>query len=178
MGDEIKALIDKYHLFRQGDKVGTYQTKGINKAEFMREVGERKAEILAYFDAQEKAAKEKREREEATFESIPGVKELREARHQYGEWMVAFNRMMETGSSKMPAIEHKTPEEIAALEAQYPMAVFALEAQRRANTTSNYRLATIWTDTYQAILDGKDISAVKADHDARMGEYTKSVMFD
>lgn len=50
---EIKSIIAKYELFRSGDKLGTY--KKIDRAEFVREVGGNKADILAYMEAQEKA---------------------------------------------------------------------------------------------------------------------------
>lgn len=144
----------------------------------MREVGENKAAILAYFDAEEKAAREKSEREYATFQAIPGVKEIQESRRQYADWKVEFDRMMETGSSQMPYVEHKSPDEMAALEEQYPLAVFALEAQHRACYTANLRLGSIWAKTYQDILDGQDVAAVKADHDARMDEYDRTVILD
>lgn len=172
MENEIKALIDKYSLVRRGDQIGTYNTKGIDRAAFMREVGPRKAEIMAYFKAQEQAAANLRAKWAANFESIPGVVELRTARAQRAEWQQAFNRMMTTGSSKMPAIEAPTPDELAAMEANYPMAVFALEAQSRVNSTQNDQLRSIWSATYDALCDGQDPETVKADHDARMAQFT------
>lgn len=51
--EEIKAIIAKYELFRSGDKLGTY--KKIDRAEFVREVGGNKADIMDYMVAQEKA---------------------------------------------------------------------------------------------------------------------------
>lgn len=175
---EIKALIDKYKLVRRGDKIGTYQTKGIDKDAFLREVGEHKAEINAYFDAQELAEKELREKRAETFDRIHGVKEVRTARAQCAKWRREFNRMMETGSSKMPYVEAPTPDELAALEAQYPIAVFALEAQYRARTTENYELSAIWTETYNALCDGADPESVKAEHDAKMSAFTKRHLWD
>lgn len=173
---EIKALIDKYQLVMHNGKLGTFAQ--VNKADFMRDVPSHKEEIIAYIEAEEKAKQEKRDRDQANFDAIPGVREIAEARSQYAAWKAAFNRMMETGSSKMPAIKAMSPAEIAALEAKYPMAVFALEARYRASATENDQLYTIWSATYQAIRNGKAIADIKADHDRRMSAYTKSVMFD
>lgn len=176
--NEIKALIEKYKLTIKDGKLGTYAR--VNKADFMREVPPLKEEIKAYIlaeqHAKERAAHEKYEREYATFYAIPGVKEISEARRQAAKWWAAFNEMMETGSSEMPPLKSVTPDEMRALEEKYPMAVFALEAKRRAATTENLRLGSIWATTYQAILDGQDVATVKADHEARMQEYKSSVI--
>lgn len=176
--NKIKEIIDKYQLVRKGDKVGTYKTKGINKAEFAREVGENKSDILAYFDAQEKEEADRLAARYATFEAIPGVAELRKARTQRAEWQRAFNRMMETGSGKMEYVEAPSPDELAELEHRNPIAVFALEAQWRANNTSNIELYGIWSDTYDALCDGLDPLGVKADHDKRMSKYTEAHLWD
>lgn len=169
--NEIKALIEKYSLVQNGEKIGTYKTKGIDKAAFMREVAPRKAEIIAYFEAEKKAAAELRAKRKETFESIPGVAELRKARYQAAEWKREFNRMMETGSSKMRAVKAPTPDEVADLESRYPMAVFALEAEYRAHATVNDQLYTIWNTTYSSLCDGKDPEMVKADHDTRIARH-------
>ncbi len=175
--NEIKSLIDKYQLVMRNDgKIGTYAK--VNKADFMRDVPPHKAEIIAYFKAEQQAIEDKCAREAANFNAIPGVLEIAEARRQGAEWRAAFNRMMETGSSVMPAIKHKSPAEMAELEAKYPMAVFALEAQYRAAATENDSLYTVWNATYQAIKDGKEITEVKADHDRRMSAYTQSIIFN
>lgn len=174
--NEIKAIIDKYKLILKDGKLGTYAK--VNKTEFMKEVPPHKAEIIAYFESQEKARQDKIDREQDIFNAIPGVKEIAEARTQRANWTYEFNRMMEIGSSKMPAVKAPSAQELSDLENMYPNAVFALEAQYRANNTENDRLNSIWSATYQAILDGQDISTVKADHDARMSKYTNSVMFN
>lgn len=176
--EKIKAIIDKWHLERRGEMIGTSQTKGIDKEAFMREVAPHKDEIKAYFMAQEKAASDLLAKKIATFEAIPGVAELRKARTQRAAWKREFNRMMETGSSKMPYVEAPTADDLAALEARYPMAVFALEAKYRAANTANLELSSIWTETYDALCDGKDTEMVKADHDARMSAYTNKHLWD
>lgn len=175
---EIKAIIDKYSLVRKGDKIGTYKTKGIDKAAFIREVGAHKAEIIDYFEAQEKAAAELRENRRETFDAIPGVAKLRKARRQREEWEIEFNRMMETGSSKMRYVEAPTLDELEKMESSYPMAVFALEAEYRAHASEDCELSAIWTATYEALCDGDDPIAVKADHDARNAKYVEKHIWD
>lgn len=178
MENEIKALIEKYHLIRKDGRIGTYHTDGINREEFAREVGAHKAQIIAYFDAQEMAAADLEAKREITFNAIPGVSELRKARAQRAEWKREFNRMMETGSSKMRPIDAPTPEEMSALEMRYPDAVFALEAEYRAHNTVKDQLYTIWNTTYDALRDGQDPETAKADHDARMAKYTAAHRWD
>lgn len=176
--DKIKAIIDKWHLELRGEMIGTSRTKGIDKAAFMREVAPHKDEIKAYFKAQEKAASDLLAKKIATFEAIPGVAELRKARTQRAAWKREFNRMMETGSSKMAYIEAPTSDELAALETRYPMAVFALEAEYRNANTANLDLSSIWAETYDALCDGKAPEMVKADHKARMDAYTDKHLWD
>lgn len=176
--EEVKALIDKYHLVRRGDKVGTYHTKGIDRDIFSQEVGAHKAEILAYFEAEEKAAAELREKRRTTFDAIPGVVKLRQARSQRAEWQREFNLMMETGSSKMRPVEAPTLDELEKLESRYPMAVFALEAEYRACATENYQLSAIWNKTYDALCDGVAPDEVKSVHDAEMARYITEHIWD
>lgn len=176
--NKIKEIIDKYHLVRMGDKVGTHQTKGIDKAEFVAEVGPLKADILAYFDAQDRAEKERREKREKTFEAIMGVAELRKARAQRAEWKRAFNRMMETGDGTMPTIESLTDQQMDELEQEYPMAVFALEAEWRKDNSTNTELLKIWKATYDALCDGEKPETVKEIHDKKMKENVDKHIWD
>lgn len=168
---EIKALIEKYNLVRINGKIGTYQTRGIDRAAFQREVGPHKAEIYAYFDAQEKAAAELKAKRKATFEAIPGVKEIREARLQYGEARRKFNQVVESGSSIFPRWNAPTGEEMSEMERRWPMAVFALGIEERACNTSNYELLAIYENLYEALCDGQDPDAVKAEHDKQMHDF-------
>lgn len=172
---EIKALIDKYQIVKVNGKIGTYAK--VDKAAFMRDVPPFKTEILQYFEDQERAEAERRERRKNTFESIPGVKEIRDVRRRSYEWHKELNRMCDSGDSRFNSrVVLPSEEEVAHLKEQYPMAIFALEAENRVCSTTNYRLAKIWRDTYDAICDGADIATVKAEHDAKMDEYTKSIM--
>lgn len=175
--NEIKALIDKYHLIERDGKIGSY-VRVADKEAMRAEVLPHKAEIVAYLQQEKKVEQEKYERRQNTFAAIPGVAEIEEARSQRANWNLALSRMMETGSSKMPYIACPTPEEIEALENRYPMAVFALEAQKRAAHTENDVLSKIWNDTYDAIRDGQDIKSVKEQHDQKMAEFAQKHVND
>lgn len=176
--DKIKAIIDKWHLERRGEMVGTSRTHGIDKAAFMREVGAYKIEILDYFKAQEKAAADMRTKREAAFNAIPGVVALRKGRRQFADWQDAIERMVASGDGYMPHIDHPTAAKLKAMEAQYPMAVFALEAEQRAIYTENYKLASIWKATYDALCEGQNPKAVKALHDSKMEDFTNSIAWN
>ncbi len=174
----IKVLIDKYQLVQVGDKLRTY-SRGVDARTFAAEVSPHKTEIIQYLEAERQAAKVKANAERTTFDAIPGVVEIREARYKVAKWNAALSRMMETGSGRMDAsIDQVTPQQLAALEAQYPLAVFALDAERWAHNSDNLQMLTIWKDTYEALCAGKDPAEVKADHDARMSKFTGNVLFD
>lgn len=179
---EIKALIDKYGLYVDwsGERVGARKagTKNISREQFVEECSPHKAEIIAYFKAEQKASEELFARRKATFNAIPGVSEIRQVRKQRDDWMREFNRMIEDGNGRMPQFKVPTQEELSRLEARYPMACFALQAEDRAYTTVNAELSAIWKDTYNALCDGQDPDAVKEAHDKRMSEYTAAHIWD
>lgn len=176
----IKALIEKYGLFQMGDKVGARKlnTKGISREQFVKECGPHKAEIIAYFESEKKAKEELWAKQKATFNAIPGVPEVRQARKQREEWLRELNRMIEEGNGRMPQFKAPTQEELAQLEARYPIACFALQAEDRAYTTVNAELSAIWKDTYNALCDGQDPETVKAAHNKRMAEYAAAHIWD
>lgn len=168
---EIKSLIDKYGLTRVGDKIMARNINGYSKEQFRDEVAPHKAEILKYLEEEHKAWREELERKEQIFNSIPGVAEISEARLQFEEWKRRFDYMVEHGTGRMENVKHLTPAQMDALEAKYPMAVFALEARWRAYNTSNYELHAIWEETYEAICNGEDLETVKAKHDEKEQEF-------
>lgn len=174
---EIQALVDKYHLVQRGEQIGTYD-RSVTREMLVADVAPHKAEIIRFLAEQRAAEEELRRKRQETFDAIPGVRELRTAREQFAAWKNALNRMMDTGDCVMPQIVHPTQEQITALEAKYPLAVFALEAQWRAGVTENYKLGSIWCDTYSALQDGENPESVKAEHDRRMAAFVANSMWD
>lgn len=175
---EIKALIDKYGLIKIDDKIRACKSNRHNKEQIRDEVAPYKAEILKYLEEKDKARSEEWERKEQIFNSIPGVAEISEARLQFEEWKRRFDYMVEHGTGRMENVEHLTPAQMDALEAKYPMAVFALEARWRAYNTSNYELHAIWQKTYEAICNGEDIEIVKAKHEEKEREFVNRHLWD
>ena len=88
-------------------------------------------------------------REVTAFNSIPGMNELLQAK----------------------------PSEVAAIEAQYPDAVFALQT---ANSLFNHNrdLSVITQRAYFSILNGENISDIRFRYDREMTEYWKQHMWD
>lgn len=156
---EIKALIDKYGLYLDfsGERVGSRKagTKNISREQFVEECSPHKAEIIAYFKEEKKVKEELWARRKATFNAIPGVSEVRQAREERAKWLCELNYMIEEGNGRMPQFKAPTQEELSRLESRYPMACFALQAEDRAYTTVNAELSAIWKDTYNALCDGQ-----------------------
>ena len=175
---EIETLIRKYELVRDGDKLGAYK-RGINATAFQAEVGPHKDEIMAYMAAKEAERADRTARRRDTFESIPGVQELRAAREDNARWREEFNHMMDTGSSVMrPGFVHHSEAEMSELEAKYPHAVIALEIKRRVNITENMAMYEIYSKAYDAICDGADIDMTKAVMDAELKANAERHMWD
>ena len=176
--EEIQALIEKYKLFVKDGNVGTWRTGDVDRETFVAEVGPHKAEIIEFFDEQKRAILERRERQHANLYAIPGVPELREARRKDSARHDALTRMVDSGSGIMPDVDAPSAEELAALEEKYPLAVFALEAEYRANTVRNYELSAIWRNAYNALLDGQDAAEVKKLTETALMGFTASHIWD
>lgn len=173
--EKMQNLIDTYALFVT-IKGQLATKKKVDTKRLRAEVGPHKEEIIAYIRAQKKAeydaAMSKANQRTATFEAIPGVAEIREARRRLSEQDAALTRMVESGSSTMQGIDAPTLDEMAALEARYPDAVYALKVQKEAQTTRNDELYDIWNDAYDALRDGQDPQTVKAETDERLASFT------
>ena len=174
---EIKNLIAKYNLVRRGDKVGTYNTRGIDVEEFRREVGAHKDEIIAYFDAQEEAARQEAARKRLTFESIPGVQEVRKARNEWSMYLSEFNRVMDSGDSIFPAAPAVDQKALEALEQANPDAVFALMVEKKSRS-ENYEISVIAKRAYDALCNGGNVADVKARYDEEIHQFTMRHTWD
>lgn len=175
---EIESIIKKYDLVRRGDKIGTYKM-GVNPAEFRAEVAPRKDEILNYMKAKEQEKADRLARRAATFDAIPGVEEIRDARKTRALWKQELNRMMETGDSVMrTGVLCITDEEMTNLEARYPQAVKALHIQYKAETTANLEMESIYKKAYDAICDGCDVDDVYATMESEIKAYTERNIWD
>lgn len=158
--EAVKNMIDKYALYRVGnDKVAT-KKKGVDAKEFYAEVGPAKAEILIYWEEEERAQRAQRELKERNFESIVGVQELREARRAYYQIKSQNYKAWERGDGIYIDCR-KEKEIVEALEAAYPLAVWALNIESRAMRGGLNDQAMIIKRAYEALRDGEDPAQVK-----------------
>ncbi len=101
--NEIKAMIEKYGITIY--KPGVLRLRTEPSTEDSATIKTFKPEIIAYIEAERKAAEEELKRKQRTFDAIPGVVELREANRAWDRWDQQFSRSMESedGCSFLPA---------------------------------------------------------------------------
>ena len=166
---EIREMIEHYGMIRNGDKIRMVK----NVEESRRNIEAIKAakpEIMAYWDAEEAAQKRRRE----TFLNIPGVREIRDARAEWGKYLAEFNRAMDRGDCIFPA---KPASDLEGLEKAHPDAVFALEVYKKS-TSANYEISDIAGRAYNALLDGEAVSEVRETYEAEMAAFVEKHQWD
>lgn len=172
--NEIKDMIQKYHI------VDGHNGKLRVPSSLTPSDGERikaaKADILKYFESVKASAAQIAERELATFESIPGLIELRDARMRWAEWYKEFKRRMED-EMLSNVIPTAPKDDLKALEATYPEAVFALCIEKERNS-ANYEIAEIASEAYKNIMSGVPIPQCKEKYDDAMRDFCNRKMWD
>ena len=100
--NEIKAMVEQYNItdFRDG-RIRVGNAKNIT-AEIKEKILAAKPEILAYFAQEREEAHKAYEKKMATFDSIPGVPELREIRQEWQQYNREFNAAFERGRWTFP----------------------------------------------------------------------------
>lgn len=88
--NEIKAMVEQYNItdFRDG-RIRVGNAKNIT-AEIKEKILAAKPEILAYFAQEREKVRKAYEKKMATFDSIPGVPELREIRQEWQQYNREF----------------------------------------------------------------------------------------
>ena len=109
-----------------------------------------------------------------TFWSIPGAKELRDARAEWLEYRRACNSAWENESTRWP---RKPSSDVEALEKKYPAAVFALYVAYERDS-ANYEIAGYANRAYEALCNGEPWETVKAAYDADKKEFVDRHMWD
>lgn len=174
---EIRNIIDKYGLFRHGDKVAT-RKKGVDPKAFVAEVGPAKAEILIYWEEEEKAQRGLRELKERNFESIEGVREIREARRAYYRMESQNYKAWERGDGIYIDCR-KEEETLKAVEAKYPLAVWALDIQHRVEEHGSMTdQAFINNRAYESLRAGDDPKQVKDRYEKETAENVDKHIWD
>ena len=170
----VKELIEKYQIREVNG--GRIYAPVMPTAADKKTIAEKKPEILAYL----RAEKERKEREYqervARFDTIPGVKEIREVAGALERHREAYNRAWESGKSVYPVCSYK-PEDLEALRAKYPDAAWALMVYDKKFSDS-YEISAIAERAYNAILDGATVSEVRETYEKELAEFRNRNMWD
>jgi hypothetical protein len=172
---DIIKMIDKYEI--KDNRDGRIRAYHVKTDEEKKQIGEHKAEILAYLKREEEKKKEEYLRKTSFFESIPGVKEIRKAREEWGDYQFEFQRAFERGTGRYPDSPSIDAAGIKKLEEQYPEAVFALDMEYKKGS-ANYELAGIAEKAYNALCNGEAWEAVKKQYDKDNDEFVLRHVWD
>lgn len=170
---EIQTMVYRYHIKETSDgRIKFYKMPGMTDEDVER-VKAAKPEILAFFEWK----KERDERRTKTFESIPGVVELRDALIEMENYNRELNKAMERDAGVYPQPPAVGRDEIGILKRKYPEAVFAL-AVENGRFKTNFELADIAEKAYHALCDGRPWQEVKSEYEADMKNFVKEHMWD
>lgn len=171
--EEIQSMVYRYHIKATGDgRIQFYKMPGMTDEDIER-VKAAKPEIMAFFEWK----KERDERRTQTFESIPGVVELRDALLEMANYNRALNEALERDAGVFPKPPAVGRDGIKVLKEKYPEAVFALEVEN-GRFKSNFELADIAEKAYYALCDGRPWQEVKAEYEADKKNFVKEHMWD
>lgn len=96
--ENIRKMVEKYEI--KDNRDGRIRAYHVKTDEEKKQIGEHKAEILAYLKREEEKKKEEYLRKTSFFESIPGVKEIRKAREEWRDYQFEFQRAFERGTGQ------------------------------------------------------------------------------
>ena len=172
--NEIKAMIEQYNItdFRDG-RIRVGNAKNIT-AKIKEKILAAKPEILAHFAQEREEARKAYEKKMATFDSIPGVPELREIRQEWQQYNREFNAAFERGDGRFPAVPQVKESDVAS---KYPSAVFALQVEYELGR-SNLELYGIAENAYDALCEGKPWREVKAQYEKAKEKFVQRHIWD
>ena len=173
--ENIRKMVEKYEI--KDNRDGRIRAYHVKTDEEKKQIGEHKAEILAYLKREEEKKKEEYLRKTSFFESIPEVKEIRKAREEWRDYQFEFQRAFERGTGRYPDSPSIDAAGIKKLEEQYPEAVFALDMEYKKGS-ANYELAGIAEKAYNALCNGEAWEAVKKQYDKDNDEFVLRHVWD
>ena len=173
--ENIRKMVEKYEI--KDNRDGRIRAYHVKTDEEKKQIGEHKAEILAYLKREEEKKKEEYLRKTSFFESIPGVKEIRKAREEWRDYQFEFQRAFERGTGRYPDSPSIDAAGIKKLEEQYPEAVFTLDMEYKKGS-ANYELAGIAEKAYNALCNGEAWEAVKKQYDKDNDEFVLRHVWD
>lgn len=133
------------------------------------------AEIKAALLADREADKAERKAIADRRAAIPGIKAIEDARTAWAEYRIAFDRAMDTGAARFPAVPEADPDELAK---QYPEAAALLTAEAWALAEHDVK-SSAGRKAVKAILqDGADPIKAVDEMDKTFGDYCRAHMWD
>ena len=145
----VEEMVKQFGITKMdGGKIRIPKSVGALNA--LDEIVSKKAEIIAYLDAQAEAKRKAREERTVKIEAIEGLEEIRAARDDFEAWREEWEKSFEhcggLGVRKRPEYDFE------ALYAKYPVAYAYLQAEVKANS-NNYEVAAIGRKALEAIID-------------------------
>lgn len=172
----IEAFVERYRIFRQDDKIGSYHFPAAQRADCMAYAKEHKPEIMQYLidkEAEEKRAAEERQ---AKIDAIPGLEELRAARADAATWHDEWTANIGRGDSGV-GLRARPQYDFKALEAKYPRAVAYLKAEAMSYAANDVK-AGAGKEALERIINGEDGTQALADAEKKFGDYCMEHIWD
>lgn len=136
-----------------------------------------KPEILAILMAEREAEERAYQERQEKINSIPGLKEIKEARRDLEKWSDEFRASFESEDGGGVGVRPKPKYDLAAMYAKYPRAKAYLLADEYADA-ANYAKAKAGEKAREAIINGEDPEAAIATMEAEWTAYTQAHMWD
>lgn len=171
----IERMVEVYQIHKSKEgKIRVYETI-VKRPEHYKFVVEHKAEILAYLDAKEVAAKRAHDERMAKLNAIEGLRELEDAKYALKSYYSSYNRYIEQGA------EGKEPEKPEAnldeLIRKYPRANAYLKA-KEYSFASHFAKSRAGDRAEERILNGEDYNQAIDDMEKEWKDYCDEHMWD
>ena len=118
-------------------------------------IRQNKPAIIAFIKKQQETAAQAKRDRRARIDSIPGLKEIREASAQYARYQEELRRVVNGDGTATPPKEPFDISHLTELREQHPLADTYLKA-KEMESKSNYELSAIGREVMDAIADGAD----------------------
>lgn len=172
----IEAFVERYSVFRQDDKIGSYHFPAAQRADCMAYAKEHKPEIMQYLLDKEAEKKRAAEERQSKIDAIPGLKELRAARADAAAWRDEWTANIERGDSGV-GLRPRPQYDFKAMEAKYPRAVAYLKAEAMSYA-AHYVKAGAGRDALERIINGEDGTQALADAEKEFSDYCHEHIWD
>lgn len=174
----IREIIEKYRISLAPDGcIKVCNASAAKRDDMIEIIKDKKAEIIAYINAEREAKTRARAEREAKIASIEGLSEVRDAIRAEHEYHVAFEKMIddEYNDGVFPP---KVPEtDSGALKARYPRAAAYLKAESWS-CSENFVKSNAGSKAMERIINGDDYDAAIRDMEKEFSDYCTQHMWD